>query len=234
MSWIIPVNAEDADTFWVSFWAALYSGIIYSIITGIIVGLVIWCVQSKVERKREIKKYEIEVSVFKSKLRMLIDSPDTINIHDLKHSLQPAATGMINFLKEYPIAIWQRDLASERNFMVLLKDMQSDYLKALSDAQRLDDNLTRFIRKHNSANERISSNDQAPYAFIVGRLFESKNEEIVPWLNIPVSYIPEWINECYENAIEDETIMKNAQKYLDSRKALDNDIVHLKNILCSN
>ncbi|WP_010529039.1 hypothetical protein [Lentibacillus jeotgali] len=73
MSWVVPVKVEDMDTFWVSFWSALYSGVIYSIITGIIVGLVIWWVQSKIERKKEIKTYETDVSVFKSKLKMIIN-----------------------------------------------------------------------------------------------------------------------------------------------------------------
>jgi hypothetical protein len=222
------------DTFWVSFWSALYSGVIYSIITGIIVGLVIWWVQSKVERKKEIKKYEIDVSVFKSKLKMIINRPDTITVDNLC-SLQPSVTETVNFLKEYPITVWEHNLVSERDLMSLLKNLQNDYLKALSNAHNLDDNLKNFIREYNSKNgHHAPLNDQAPYVFFVGKLFEKENKKIIPWLGMPVNSIPEWVEECYQNADKDETITEQAKSYMDTRKELDNDMANIKNILDKN
>ena len=226
-----PVGSLERVAFFSAFWPALYSGIIYSLVTGIVVGLAVWSAQLLIDRRRVRREYEENIDRLFDEIRWIVLQPDVLRIDSVRASIPRVVDDVVECSLRHPLHSWLKTVKTRKRHIKLLIDVQNESRKVVLTARRLDDALTRVIRKYNAAEGLISSNDDILKVYSVGRIHAAEPDQILPWLGIPAPNVPEWVIAGYDIVMSDDEVAEGLRLYLSQRERLEGFLTNLKDLL---
>jgi hypothetical protein len=128
---------------------------------------------------------------------------------------------IVGALAKFSLDNWPQSTGAEaKEFLSLADAFTGACTSFVIAAQTFDACLARTVRHHNHANDTIAVNDPADRAFVIGRLLNFPDDEILPVLDMPKAAVANRFEAAYKKATTDETTASAIQPFLDARKKL--------------
>ncbi|MBI3948219.1 MAG: hypothetical protein HY321_20045 [Armatimonadetes bacterium] len=224
-----PGTPESAE-FALAFWSALYSGLISSVVTGLIVGLIVWQIQNAADSRRTRADLLTRIGLFRHALHAALDRVDAIIIGYATSSAPHAAKQAAKLLNSSPIDLWSAALPDHAPFLLMVKQLRATYLAFTRAADKLDDQVRRFVRTRNSQDAHHGAFDEESHHYCVGRIQGVTPDDTFQWIVEPFQSQEE-LEASFAAAAKDDNITQAAQDYLEAKRRLMAAVNSLRNHL---